>query len=328
MVNRFRILGFACALLVAGTAQAQSNGTLAAYPARAVHWILPGAPGSPPDVAARIVGEGLAKELGQPVIVENRPGASGTIALAAVAKSAPDGYTLGMFSVPQIVAPSVFPTLAYDTLHDFVPVTQFVQTRFLLAVRADSPIRTVAELIATAKANPGRLTFSSPGNGSVPHLAGELLRLRAKIDIRHIPYKSGPFAVTALLGGQVDMIFSTPSSLSAHLKSGKLRALATLTSSRLPEYPDVPTIAQTGFPDIEMGDWFSIAAPAGTPRSIVDRLSAAVREVLAQSETSERLTSAGFAPVLDSGPDRFALVVQSELQRWATVVREAGIHAD
>ena len=327
MVNCFRILGFACAVLVGTATQAQSNGA-AAYPAHPIHWILPGAPGSPPDVAARIVGEGLARELGQPVIVENRPGASGTIALAAVAKSAPDGYTLGMLSVPLVVAPSVFPALAYDTERDVVPVTQFAQTRYLLAVRSDSQIHTVEELVAMAKANPGRLTFSSAGNGTVPHLAGELLRLRAGIDIRHIPYKSGPFALTALLGSQVDMLFSTPSSLSAHLKSGKLRALATPAPSRLPGYPEVPTTAEAGFPGIELSDWFGIATPAGTPRAVVDRLSAAVRKVLAQSETSERLTSAGFAPVLDSGPDRFALVVQSELQRWATVVREAGIHAD
>jgi tripartite-type tricarboxylate transporter receptor subunit TctC len=328
MVYRIRILGLAFALMVAGAAQAQSNGVPAAYPAHPIHWILPGAPGSPPDVAARIVGEGLARELGQPVIVENRPGASGTIALAAVAKSAPDGYTLGMLSTPQMVAPSIFGALPYDTLHDFVPVTQFAQARFLLAVRTDSPIHSVGELISFAKANPGRLTFASVGNGSVPHLAGELLRLRAGVDIRHIPYKSGPFAFTALLGGQVDMVFAPPSTLSAQIKSRKLRVLATLAPSRLAEYPDVPTMAQAGFSGIEMGDWFSIAAPAGTPRGIVDRLSDVVRKVLASGGASERLTSAGFAPVLDSGPDRLTMLVQSELKRWATVVREAGIHAD
>ena len=327
MVSRFRILGLACALTAAGVAQAQSSGA-AVYPARPIHWILPGAPGSPPDVAARIVGERLAAELGQPVIVENRPGASGTIALAAVAKSAPDGYTLGMLTVPQIVAPSMFPVLPYDTQHDFVPVTQFVRTRFLLAVRADSPFRSLGELISFAKGSPGHLTFASVGNGSVPHLAGELLRLEAGIDIRHIPYKSGPFAFTALLGGQVDMVFAPPSTLSVHIKSGKLRALVTLAPLRLPEYPDVPTIAEAGFPGLEMGDWFSIVAPAGTPPAIVDRLSGAAHKALAQGGASERLASAGFAPVLDSSPDRFALVIQSELKRWATVVREAGIHAD
>jgi tripartite-type tricarboxylate transporter receptor subunit TctC len=328
MVNRFRILGLACALLVAGASQAQSNGMQAAYPAHPIHWILPGAPGSPPDVAVRILSEGLAAELGQPVIIENRPGASGTIALAAVAKSAPDGYTLGFLSVPLMAAPSFFPTLPYDTLHDFVPVAQLVRTRFLLAVRADSPFRSLGGLISFAKAHPGRLTFASVGNGSVPHLAGELLRLRAGIDIRHIPYKSGPFAFTALLGGQVDMVFSPPSTLSAHIKSGKLRALVTLAPSRLPEYPDVPTIAQAGFPGMEMGDWFNMVAPAGTPQNVVDRLSAAVHKVLDRSEASGRLAAAGFAPVVDAGPDKLAALVESELKHWAAVVREAGIHGD
>jgi tripartite-type tricarboxylate transporter receptor subunit TctC len=326
MMNERRMLVLAMALLAAGPAQAQSNG--AAYPARPIHWILPGAAGSPPDVAARIVGEGLAAELGEPVIIENRPGASGTIALAAVVKSAPDGHTLGMLSVPPVVAPSLLPALAYDTLRDLVPVMQFAQTQYLLAMRAESPIHSVAELVAAAKANPGRLTFASAGNGGVPHLAGELLRLQAGIDIRHIPYKSAPFAVTALLGGQVDILILSSPGLSPHIKSGKLQALATLAPSRLPGYPDVPTLKEAGFPGIEMSDWFSIAAPAGTPRGIVDRLSAAARKVLAQGETSGRLTAAGFIPVLDSSPERSAALVRSELKRWASVVREGGIHAD
>jgi tripartite-type tricarboxylate transporter receptor subunit TctC len=325
MTNELRMLGLALALLAAGATQAQSNG--AAYPARPIHWILPGAPGSTPDVAARIVGEGLAVELGQPVIIENRPGASGTIALAAVARSPADGHTLGMLAMPLAVAPSLYPTLPYDTLHDFVPVTQFAQAQYLLAMRSESPVHSFAELLAAAKANPGRLTFGA-SNGTVPHLAGELLRLQADIDIRHIPYKSGPFALTGLLGGQVDIYFGTSSSLSPHLKSGKLQALATLAPSRLPGYPDVPTMREAGLPGIEMSEWFSIAAPAGTPRGIVDRLSAAAHKVLGQGETSGRLTAAGFTPVLDSGPERSALVVQSELKRWASVVREAGIRAD
>lgn len=328
MVNGFRILGFACALLVAGATQAQSNRASAAYPAHPIHWILPGAPGSPPDVAARILSAGLATELGQPVIVENRPGASGTIGLAAVAKSTPDGYTLGMFSVPAMVAPSIYPALAYDIARDFVPVVQFVQFRFLLAVRSEAPIASVADLVAAAKANPGRLTFASASNGTVPHLAGELLRRRAGIDIRHIPYKSGPFALTALLGGQVDTLFAPPSTLSTHLSSGKLRALATLAPSRLPEYPDVPTMAQAGFPGIEMGDWFGVVAPAGTPKSVIDQMSAAVRKALERSQVRERLTAAGYAPVLDSSPDQFATFVRSELQRWAAFVHETGIRAD
>lgn len=323
-----RILALACALLAAGATRAQSNEASAAYPAHPIHWILPGAPGSPPDVAARIVGDGLAKELRQPVIVENHPGASGTIALGAVAKSAPDGCTLGMLSMPLLIAPSIYPALAYDMERDLVPVVEFVRFRFLLAVRSEGPIQSVADLIAAAKANPGRLTFASASNGTVPHLAGELLRRRAGIDIRHIPYKSGPFALNALLGGQVDMLFAPPSTLSAHLRAGKLRALATLAPSRLPEYPDVPTMAQAGVPGIEMGDWFGIVVPAGTPKGIVGEISAAVHRSLARTGVRERLTAAGYGPVLDSSPERFASFVRSESERWSAFVHEAGIRAD
>jgi tripartite-type tricarboxylate transporter receptor subunit TctC len=262
------------------------------------------------------------------VIVENRPGVSGTIALAAVAKSAPDGYTLGMFSMPQMVAPSLVPALAYDTARDFIPVTQLVQTWHLLAVPADSPFRSLGELISFAKANPGRLTFASAGSGGIPHLASEQLGRRAGIDIRHIPYKSMPFAVTGLLGGEVDMVFATSSSISAHLKSGKLRALVTLAPARLPGYPEVPTIAEAGLPSLEMSDWFGIAVPAGTPKDIVDRLSSAAHDALANGDAGGRLTAAGMFLVLDSGPDKFGSLVRSELQRWAALVREAGIHAD
>lgn len=327
MDKQFRLWGLVCALAASSATLAQSNAA-AVYPVRAIHWIVPGAPGSPPDIIARIVGESLAAKLGQPVIVENRPGASGTIALAAVAKSAPDGYTLAMFSVPQMVAPSLTPALGYDTARDFASVIQLVQTRHLLLVRADSPIRSFGELVSFAKANPGRMTFASAGNGGLPHLAGELLRQRAGIDIRHIPYKSGPFAVTALLAGEVDMLFITHSTAAVHLKSGKLRALVTLAPARLPGYPEVPTVAEVGFPSLEMADWFGIAVPAGTPKSIVDRLSVAAREAVASGEAGGRLSGAGMTPVLDSSPDQFAALVRSELLRWAALVREAGIHAD
>jgi len=205
---------------------------------------------------------------------------------------------------------------------------QFVQFRFLLAVRSDGPIHSIANLIAAAKANPGRLTFASASNGTVPHLAGELLRIRAGIDIRHIPYKSGPFALTALLGGQVDMLFAPPSTLSAHLSSGKLRPLATLASSRLPEYPDVPTMAQAGLPGIEMGDWFGLVVPAGTPKHVISEIAAAVHKTLERSQVSERLSAAGYSPVLGSSPDRFAAFVRSESTRWTAFVHETGIRAD
>ncbi len=299
-----------------------------AYPTRAIRWILTGAPGSPPDFAARIVGERLAAALGQPVIVENRPGASGTIALAAVAKAAPDGYTFGILSTSLVVAPALYPQLPYDTARDLAPVVLLVWLPHLLVVRSGIPVKSVEELIAAAKAKPGQFTFASPGNGTVPHLAGELLRLRAGIDIRHVPFKSGPPAFAALMGGEVDMLFGSPSTISGHLQSGKLRALAAAAPSRLRGYPEVPTMSEAGLPDFEMRDWFGMTTTAGVQRDIIGRVAAEVRRAIALPEVSERLKTIGMEPVLDSTPDRFQALVRSELSRWATFVREAGIHAD
>ncbi len=327
----FRFWGLACALTVApwGLVLAQpAGGAPQAYPTHAIRWILPGAPGSPPDVAARIVGERLALALGQPAIVDNRPGASGTIALAAVAKAAPDGYTFGMLSMPQAVAPALYPQLPYDTDRDLAPIAQLVWNSSLLVVRSGIPVRSVNELIAAAKAKPGQFTFASVGNGSLPHIAGEFLRLRAGIDIRHIPFKSGPPAFAALMGDQVDMFISSASTVSAGLQSGKLRALATPSPSRLSGYPEVPTMIEAGFPSIEMRDWFAMAAAAGVPGNIIERMAAEIRKAIALSEVGARLRAIGMEPVLDSTPEQARALVRSELQRWAAVVREAGIRAD
>ena len=330
METRFRFLGLVCALTVApwGSGLAQPAGAPQAYPAHALRWILPGAPGSPPDVAARIVGERLALALGQPVIMDNRPGASGTIALTAVAKAAPDGYTFGMLSMPQVVAPTLYPQLPYDTDHDLAPIAQLVWNSNLLVVRSGIPVRSVNELIAAAKAKPGQFTFASVGNGSLPHIAGELFRMRAGIDIRHIPFKSGPPAFVALMGNQVDMFISSASTVSAGIQSGKLRALATPSPSRLSGYPEVPTMNEAGFPGIEMRDWFAMTAAAGVPGNIIGRMAAEIRKAIAFPEVSARLAAIGMEPVLDSTPEQARALVRSELQRWAAVVREAGIRAD
>jgi tripartite-type tricarboxylate transporter receptor subunit TctC len=330
MNNAFRALGLACALAIAswGAAQAQTSGPSSGYPDRAIHWILPGAPGSPPDLAARIVSERLATALGQPVVVENHPGASGTIALAAVARSAADGYTFGILSLPQIVAPAVLARVPYDTERDLRPVAQLVWVSNVLVVRSGMPARSVAELVAAAKAKPGEFTFASVGNGSLPHLAGELFRERAGIDIRHIPFKSGPYATAAIMGGQVDLYFGAPSNFAAGIRSGKVRALATPAHSRLERFPEVPTIAEAGFEGFEMRDWFVMAAPAGVPGTIIDRMAAEVRKIIAAPEVSRRLTSLSMEPVPDSTPEKARALVHSELQRWTAFVRAAGIHAD
>lgn len=299
-----------------------------AYPVRPIRWIMDGAPGSPPDHAARVVNERVAASMGQPLIVDNRPGASGTIALTAVARATPDGYTLGIVSLSQMAAPGIFPRLPYDVARDLAPVVQLVRTSMLVLVRSSTPIRSVAELVAEAKARPNQLTFSSPGNGTPGHLALALLQLQADIKLQHVPFKSGPPALVALLGEHVDMMFSAPATAATQLRAGKLRALATTAPSRNREFPDVPTMAEAGFPGMEITNWFGVVTTAGTPKAIVDRISGEFQKALAQREVAERYSAIGMEPVLDAGPIEFGALVRSELSRWTKVVRDAGIRAD
>lgn len=298
------------------------------YPAKPVRIIVNSTPGSPPDIVARIVGERLGPALGQPVVVENRPGGIGTIALAAVARAEPDGYTLGTISPPHTVAPSLLTQMPYDTVRDLAPVTQINQAWYLLVVGSGSPVRSLSELLAAAKAQPGRLTYASPGNGTPSHLAAELFKLQAKIDLGHVPYKGGPASMAALLGKQVELTFATASSSGPSLRSGKLRALATTGPARMPGFPEVPTLAELGFTGFDVRDWQGLVVPARTPKPVIERLAAEAAKVLEQPETRERLASIGMEPVSDSGPEAFGALIQAELARWAKVVREAGIRAD
>jgi tripartite-type tricarboxylate transporter receptor subunit TctC len=298
------------------------------YPAKPIRVIVNSSPGSPPDIVARIVGERLGPTLGQPVVVENRPGGIGTIALAAVARAEPDGHTLGTISPPHTIAPSLLTQMPYDTVRDLAPVRQINRASYLLLVRSGSPVRSLPELVAAAKAQPGRLTYASAGNGTPPHLAAELFKLHAAIDLSHVPYKGGAAAMAALLGEQVELAFATTSTIGPYLRSGKLRALATTGPARMPGFPDVPTLAELGYNGFDVRDWQGLVVPAKTPKPVIDRLAAEVARVLEQPETRERLLGIGMEPVADSGPEAFGALIQAELARWAKVVREAGIRAD
>lgn len=298
------------------------------YPAKPVLLITPVVPGSPPDVAARIVSERLAPALGQPVVVENRLGGRETIGVAAVAKASPDGYTIGMISLPQAVVPSLVPEMPYDTKRDLAPVAQILWTPTVLVVRSDSSLRSVGDLIAMAKATPGRLTFSSGGNGTPPHLAGALLMMHAGLDLQHVPYSGAAAGVAAVLGGQVDMGFPGVAAVTSHVRSGKLRALASTGGDRSAALPDVPTMAEAGFKGVEVINWIGVVAPAATPEGIAARLAAELRKVVAQPEVRNRFAALGMEPVLDSNPHAFGALIESELAKWAKVVREAGIRVD
>jgi tripartite-type tricarboxylate transporter receptor subunit TctC len=300
----------------------------AAFPAKPVRLITAGTPGSPPDSLARILAEPLGAALGQPVIVDNRPGGSGTIAVGAVAQSPRDGHTIGTIGLPQLVAPALLPRMPYDSERDLAPVTQVAWTGSVLVVRADSPLRSVADLVAAAKADPERLTYASAGNGAPGHLAGELFRLQNAIGLRHIPYKGIAPGLNALIGAQVDSAFAGVAAAAPLVRSGKLRALGTSAPRRLPALPDVPAIAELGIPGYAIDEWYGIVAPAGTPPEAIARLAREIARAVALPQTRERLQHLGLYPADSPGPDAMAARLRSELPRWYQFVRQSGIRAD
>jgi len=295
-----------------------------AYPAKPIRVFVSTGPGAPPDVMARLLGEKLAGSFGQPVLVENRPGASGTIGMNAVAKAPPDGYTLGIFSMGYTTAPSMLAQMPYDTERDLATVTMLARDSNILVVPSGSPARSVADLIAMAKAKPGFVKFASGGNSTPAHLAGELFKREAGVDITHIPYKTPAAGAAAVLTGEVEMMFGATVAVAPHIKSGKLRVLATSTPQRLPAYPDLPTLVELGYPNVVVSNWSGIVAPAGTPKEIVERLHLEIQKVLAMPEIRQRLEGLG-VEASPGRPEEFAALMRSELQRWNKLVRDAGI---
>jgi len=322
-----RILALIAAVVLAGASFIGQAKDAEPYPTKPIKLIVPTTPGSPPDLVARVIGEKLAPAFGQPVLVENRPGTGGIIGLEAVVKSAPDGYTLGVIAMPYIVSPSLVAHMPYDIERDLAPIT-LVNWHFpIFVVPAGSSARSVADLVTLAKAKPGALKFSSGGNGTPPHLAGELLKRAAGVDITHIPYKGAPAGVTGLLGGDVDMMIGARGALSPHLKSGKLRALATAAPRRMAAYPDLPTLVELGYSGVEISDWQGIVAPAGTPGELIARLHAEIVKAIAMPDVNQRFEGFGMEAA-GAGPAEFRTHIRSELRKWSKLVRDAGIKAD
>jgi len=297
------------------------------WPTKPVKLVVPFAPGGATDIIARIVAQKLGERLGQPVVVDNRPGAGTTIGNAAVAKAAPDGYTLLFAPTPLVITQALYPSLPYDVDKDLAPVSLLAVSPFILVVNAALPAKDVTELIALARAKPGTLTFCSAGSGSVPHLSGELFKLNAKVDMVHVPYKGGGPAISDLIGGQVNMMFATPIEVMAHVKSGKLRVLATTASKRLPALPDVPTVQESGVPQFDVYAFFGMLAPAGTPRPIIDRLAKEVAQVMQDPEVLQRFAEQSAEPRV-LGSDAFGAFLKSERTKWADVVKRSGAKLD
>ena len=320
IVAALALLGF----LSAAHAQGPSQGAAAGYPARPIRLVVPSAPGGGTDIVGRVLAQKLSELLGQSLVVDNRPGAGTIIGTELVAKAAPDGYTLLMGLSALAVDPSIYAKLPYDALKDFAPVSLVASVPNVLTVHPSVPAASVAELIALAKARPGRLNYGSGGVGTSPHLAAEMFRMMTGVEWLHVPYKGVGPAVVGLLAGQVDLMFATLPSAIQHIRAGKLRALGVTTATRSPALPDVPTIAEAGLPGYEATQWYGVLAPSGTPRSIVDRLSRDIARALQAPETKERLTVEGATPIGNT-PDEFAAHLRRETEKWAGVVKTAGL---
>ena len=297
------------------------------YPNRPVKMIVPFAPGGATDIIARTVAQKLSDRVGQAVVVENRPGAGTTVGNAEVAKAKPDGYTLLFAPTPFVISQVVYPTLPYDARRDFTPISLLATSPFILVVNPAIAAKSVGELVALAKAKPGTLTFCSAGNGTVPHLAGELFKYRAGVDIVHVPYKGGGPAITDLVGGQVNLMFATPIEVAQHVQAGKLRVVATTSTKRLAAFPDVPTLVESGYPGTEVASFFGVLAPAGTPPEIVNKLAADLAAVMELPDVRERF-AAQSAEANVQGPELFARFLDAERDKWSDIVKRSGAKVD
>ena len=325
-MGRLRSAGLVAALLlVHPTAAVHAE---APWPTKPVRIVVPGGPGGVTDVRARWLADRLGPVLGQAVVVENRTGAGGNVGMEHVARSAPDGYTLAIIHQGTMAMnPHLYARTGYDALTDFVPITRLGTGPLMLAVPIDSPAKSAADLIRIAKARPGQLSFGSPGNGTPPHLAGELFKRLAGIDVLHVPYKGGGQETQALVAGEIDFTIEGLNVQLPQVKGGRLRALAVTSASRMPLLPDVPTMAEAGAPGYELIGWVGIAAPAATPPAVVDRLYRAIAAVESTAEAREWFAAVGAEPGVIS-PDAFAALVRAEYAHWGRVIRESGIRLE
>ena len=317
---------FSAALLAAALALVPAQGALAqAYPSKPIRIICPFPPGGGVDITARAIGLELSKSMGQPVTVENKPGAGGNIGAAETARSAPDGYTLFLtLNSLHSISPLLYSKLPFDAMRDFAFITPLVAFSNVLIVNPANPARTVQELIAQAKAQPGKLTYASSGNGTNVHLVGELFRSMAGVDIVHVPYKGSAPALTDMLAGNVTMMFETIPFAISQIKSGKLRALAVTSAKRSALMPEVPTLSESGLPGFDTIAWYGLIAPAGTPREIVMKLNAEAIKGAQSKEFRERMEPLGFE-IVSGTPERMAEMVRADAARWAPVIRAAGV---
>jgi len=319
------------AVLVSLFAAACGAGPIAAsaqgFPSKQIRIIAPFPAGGSTDVTARLIGQKLTDVWGQQVILENRPGAGGTIGADYVAKALPDGHVLLMTTISLAINASLHKKLPFDTLKDLAPITQISALPLLLVVHPSVPVKNVKELVVLARARPGQLTYASSGAGTSPHLAAEMFKTMAGVDMIHVPYKGNAPAMTDLLGGHVSVNFGLLPPLLPQVKAGKLRALAATTARRVAVLPDLPTIAESGYPDYEINSWQGMLAPGATPKEIISRLNVEIVRIIGLPEVRDRLAAEGAEPV-GSSAEQFAAHLRAEVAKWARVVKESGARAD
>ncbi|MGE0315361.1 MAG: Bug family tripartite tricarboxylate transporter substrate binding protein [Lautropia sp.] len=308
-------------LALAAGVLAASAGAQTSYPDKPIRLVVPFPPGGGTDIISRVVAEKLSSTLGWKIVVENKAGAGGTIGLDAAAKAKPDGYTMVMGQTSNMsIAPSLMSALPYDPIKDFTPVTLVSEVPLAITVGTASPIKSFAELVSAAKADPGKLLFASPGNATVAHLSGEYLQKAVGVKYKHVPYKGTAQALPDVISGRATFFVASIESARGPVKAGQLRPIAVTSAKRVPEWPDVPTVAESGFPGFEAVTWFGIAVPAGTPEAIVSRLNAEIAKALQSPDVKARLSGD-----VKTGPAAFSAALKSDHDKWAGVIQEAGI---
>jgi len=317
-----RMVTVGALMAIAGTTVAQQN-----YPNKPIHFIVAFPPGGGNDVLARLVGQKLTESWGQQVIVENRPGGNTIIGTEALAKSAPDGYSIMVMSSTHVIVPQLQKGVPYNPIRDFAPVATLDSQEFVLVVHPSLPANTLQEFIALAKSKPGQLNYATTGSGGVQHLATELFSLTTGVKMSHVPYKGSAPALTDLVGGQVQVHFAVPYPAIPFIKSGRVKAIAISGDVRLAALPQVPTFKEAGLPGYDVKWWHGILAPAGVPRPVIDKLSAEVAKILAMPDTKEKLLAQGLEPFISS-PDQLAALMKADMAKWGKVIKDANIKMD
>jgi tripartite-type tricarboxylate transporter receptor subunit TctC len=328
MMHSPHVLSMTCAaLILAAYTTAAFAQQSAAYPSRAIRMVVPFPPGGGTDIVARSVGQKLGEALGEPVVMDHRGGAGGNIGVEIAAKAAPDGHTLVIVAATHAINVTLYRKLGYDLVKDFAPISPVASMPYTLVANTTVPIRSAGDLVKLARDKPGQLNYSSAGSGTGTHLAMEIFKSAANLDIVHIPYKGSAPATTELLAGQVQVMFGNTASVLPQIKAGKLRALAVTSAKRQPLLPDVPSIAESAVPQFEVIQWYGVLAPAGTPKAIVQKLNAALAKIAQMPDFKERLYTQGAEPMHET-PEQFAAFIRAEIAKWAVAVRSSGARVD